>query len=76
MPTVPDAAPRLDLSYEDLDAWRNRALSMLCLSGLSGLPQMTMPLGEVDGCPIGLSLLGPRGTDRALVALAARISGA
>lgn len=76
MPTVPDAAPGLDVSDEDLDVFRNRALRMLCLSGNSGLPQISLPLGEVDGCPLGLSLMGPRGTDRALVALAARICGA
>lgn len=76
MPTVPDAAPKLDSTFEEIDTFRNRALTMLCLSGLSGLPQMQMPLGEYDGCPLGISILGPRGSDRALVSLAARICGA
>jgi amidase len=34
-----------------------------------------MPLATLDGCPLGLSLIGPRGTDRALIALAVRIGG-
>ena len=33
--------------------------ALLCWSGLSGFPQITLPLGEVDGAPFGISLLGP-----------------
>jgi amidase len=43
------------------------------MSGLSGLPQISLPLGIVDGCPIGLSLIAPRGRDRALIGLARSI---
>jgi amidase len=75
LPTVPSIAPRRDLSGDDLQAFRERALSILCISGLSGLPQVTMPLSELDGCPFGLSLIGPRGSDRALVDVAVRITG-
>jgi amidase len=74
LPTVPSIAPRRDLSGDDLQAYRERALSILCISGLSGLPQVNMPLAELDGCPLGLSLIGPRGSDRALVALAIAIA--
>jgi amidase len=74
LPTVPGIAPRSDLSGDALQSYRERALSLLCISGLSGLPQVTMPLAELDGSPIGLSLLGPRGSDRALVELAIRVA--
>ena len=53
---------------------RERALSILCIAGLSGLPQISMPLAEFDGCPLGLSLIGPRGSDRALMTLALKIA--
>jgi amidase len=33
-----------------------------------------MPVAELDGLPIGLSLIGPRGSDRALVDLAVRMA--
>ena len=49
---------------------------MLCIAGLSGFPQLSMPLGSRDGAPLGLSLLGPAGSDRILVALAERIAAA
>jgi Asp-tRNA(Asn)/Glu-tRNA(Gln) amidotransferase A subunit family amidase len=42
-------------------------------AGLGGLPQLTLPLGTLDGCPLGLSIVGARGTDSALLALAASL---
>ncbi|MGH6922459.1 MAG: amidase [Propylenella sp.] len=74
LPTVPTIAPKRDLSGAALQAYRERALSMLCIAGLSGLPQVSMPLAALDGCPLGLSLIGPRGADRALVALALEVA--
>jgi amidase len=73
LPTVPGAAPLKAASSDDQQAYRERALRLLCLSGLSGFPQITLPLGKVDGAPFGLSLLGPKGSDRRLIALGARI---
>jgi len=53
--------------------FRDRAMQLLCLAGLSGFPQITIPLGRIDGAPFGLSLLGPAGSDRSLIALAANM---
>jgi amidase len=74
MPTMPDVAPLRATSEADLEDYRNRALRMLATAGLCGLPQLSMPLSSRSGAPLGLSLLGPRGSDRALIALAARIA--
>ncbi len=73
LPTVPSIAPMRDASGDDLQAFRERALAILCISGNSGLPQVSLPLAGLDDCPLGISLLGPRGSDRALVELAAAI---
>jgi amidase len=70
MPTVPGAAPLVTTSFDDSQAYRERCVRLFCLSGLSGFPQITLPLGEVHGAPFGISLLGPEGSDRALIRLA------
>jgi amidase len=75
MPTMPDIAPLRSDSEASLDDYRNRAIRMLCIAGLSGFPQLSMPLATRDGAPLGLSLLGPAGSDRSLVALAERMAG-
>ncbi len=74
LPTMPDVAPLLSESDEALNDYRTRALNLLCLSVLSGLPQVSMPLASRLGAPLGLSLMGPAGSDRSLVVLAQRIA--
>ncbi|TPN82691.1 amidase [Mesorhizobium sp. CU2] len=73
LPTVPGAAPLAASTPEQFQAYRERALHLLCLAGLSGFPQITLPIGSVDGAPFGLSLLGPSGSDVALVRLGRKI---
>lgn len=73
LPTVPGAAPLAASTPEQFQAYRERALHLLCLSGLSGFPQITLPIGSVDGAPFGLSLLGPSGSDVALIRLGRKI---
>ncbi|MHB2165444.1 amidase [Alsobacter sp. R-9] len=76
LPTVPGPAPRLDASGEALEADRAQALRLLCLSGLSGCPQVSIPAGFQDGAPFGLSLIGPAGSDLSLVRLAVKVARA
>ncbi|MDH7791062.1 amidase [Ochrobactrum sp. AN78] len=73
LPTVPGAAPFAKEPFETLQAYREQALRLLCLSVLSGLPQITVPLGTVHGAPMGISFIGPRGSDRGLITLAKNI---
>jgi amidase len=76
LPTVPDIAPLTTDGGEQLESYRNRSIQMLCIAGLSGFPQISMPLGQRLGAPLGLSLLGPAGSDASLVRLAQRIANA
>ena len=73
MPTVPDVAPLTTTSEGDLDDFRNRALRLLCPSGLTGFPQISIPVAMRDGAPLGLSIFGPPGSDLSLARLAAKI---
>lgn len=76
LPTMPDIAPLRAEPESALEDYRNRAIRLLCAAGLAGLPQLSLPLAGHEGAPLGLSLLGPRGSDRALVALAERLAAA
>jgi amidase len=69
LPTVPGPAPKVNSAPETLQAYREQALRLLCWSVLSGFPQITLPLGTVDGAPFGISLLGPPESDNGLIAL-------
>ncbi len=72
-PTVPGAAPLADISFEELQDYRERAIRLLCVSGLTGLPELTLPLGTVHGAPFGLSLTGPKGSDWALLSIGQKV---
>jgi amidase len=74
LPTMPDIAPLLTESDESLNDYRNNALNLLCLSVLSSLPQVSIPLASRSGAPLGLSLMGPAGSDLSLVRLARQIA--
>jgi amidase len=70
IPTAPGPAPRLDSSQSEFNAFRIEALGLLSVAGHAGLPQISMPSGQLDGAPVGLSLIGRKGTDGALLSLA------
>jgi len=73
IPSAPDIAPLLDTPPAQLEVFRNHALSLLSLAGLARLPQVSIPGPKFDGCPIGLSIVGARGEDMALLDLAGRL---
>ncbi|MDP9901637.1 amidase [Variovorax ginsengisoli] len=73
MPSMPDIAPLRSTPEASLEDYRNRAIRMLCVAGLAGMPQLSMPLAAREGAPLGLSLLGPAGSDRSLIRCAERI---
>jgi Asp-tRNA(Asn)/Glu-tRNA(Gln) amidotransferase A subunit family amidase len=64
MPTMPDIAPLLTAEESELQHYRDAAIQMLCIAGLSGFPQISLPTASRLGAPLGISLLGPRGADR------------
>jgi amidase len=73
MPTMPDVAPLRSDSEAALEDYRNASIRMLCISGLAGFPQLSLPLATRLGAPLGLSILGPAGSDRSLVRLAQQL---
>jgi amidase len=73
LPSAPAIAPLRNSPPEVVDGTRARALPMLCIAGLARLPQVSLPLAAVDGCPLGLSLIAARGNDTMLLELARRL---
>ncbi|MDB5775812.1 MAG: amidase [Herbaspirillum sp.] len=70
MPTVPTIAPRLDAALSEVDGIRARSMQLLCVAGMAGLPQVSFPWTTVEGAPAGLSVIGPRGSDEAVLCAA------
>ena len=74
LPTSPRIAPLRNTATDKIEIeYRHQAMCLLCIAGLGGLPQISLPLAELDGIPLGLSLVGRRGTDEALLALTSTI---
>src|SRR5690606_32363570 len=74
VPTTPTPAPRRRAGGDELAAARSRVMRCTSLASLAGLPQVSIPAGAVDGAPVGLSLVGPPGSDLALLDLAVELA--
>lgn len=78
MPTTPTPAPlkgslEIDRSDRSGTAYYPRTLSLTAIAGIGRLPQISLPLMEIDGVPLGVSLLAAHGRDAFLLAVARMI---
>jgi amidase len=76
LPTAPGIAPLKNSPAQAVESFRARTQCLTCIAGLAGLPQVSLPLATVDGCPVGFSLVARRGGDETLLALARSIAAA
>lgn len=72
MPTSPTLAPLkgtpgLDRSDRSGTAYYPRTLSFTAIAGIGRLPQISLPVMEIGGVPLGLSLLAAHGQDAFLL---------
>ncbi len=74
LPTTVGPAPPLGQAVSDRHTLRLRNSALTSIAGNTGRPQLTLPLAEADGLPVGLSLLGDHGADEQLIALAAELA--
>ncbi len=75
LPTTPFPAPKRGLPVSELGMPRERISALTCIAGHSGVPQVNLPGALVDGAPVGLSIIGRRGTDASLLAVARALGG-
>ena len=76
LPTTPFPAPRTGLPLSRHNEVGLRITCLTAPAGLSGLPQLSVPAGRVDGRPVGLSLIGPPGSELMLAGVARALARA
>ncbi|AXI01918.1 amidase [Aquirhabdus parva] len=69
-PTTPYALLPKDANADLLSDFYYHALTINALAAIGGLPQITIPIQSDAQRPLALSILGARGSDRQLIALA------
>ncbi|MEK9661897.1 MAG: amidase [Alphaproteobacteria bacterium] len=74
VPAAPTIAPLRGSSEEVLAKLRGDAQKITCIAGLARLPQISLPLCEIDGCPLALGLIAAGGNDGLLLDIAAELS--
>ena len=74
LPTTVGPAPLVGQPVSERHSLRLRNSALTSIAGNTGRPQLTLPLGVVDGLPVGLSLLGDRGSDEQLMELAREVA--
>ena len=75
LPTSPTIAPlKGSRAYDRTGDYYLRTLTLTAIAGVGRLPQISMPLGSVNGIPIGLSLVAAHGEDTFLVEMARKLA--
>jgi len=73
LPTAPCIAPPIGGNAGEMDHFRTRVMRLTCTAGVAGLPQINLPAGSFENCPIGLSFIGWPGGDETLLDLACEL---
>ena len=74
LPTTVGPAPPLGMAISTRSLLQSRMSHLTCIAGLTGTPQINIPVAEVDSMPVGLSLMGARGTDEQLMGFVREIA--
>jgi amidase len=74
VPSAAGLAPLLNESGDSVERLRMRTMHLTCAVGISGVCQVSIPFKNSAGVPVGVSLIGPAGSDLALIRLATALS--
>lgn len=73
LPSAPGPAPLLHTDPDEAAAVRARLMDLSVISPIAKAPQVSLPMMEFDGLPVGLGLLASPGNDELLLDLAAEL---
>jgi len=76
VPSAAGLAPLLNASGQAVDALRMRTMHITCIAGISGVCQVSIPFKNKEGLPVGVSLIGPAGSDQAVIHLVTELARA
>ena len=74
LPTSPILPIGRDARLPEMRAAVHRIVDLTCIAGLTGCPQVNLPMAAIGAVPVGLSLIGWRGGDAALIGAACAIA--
>lgn len=73
LPTAPLVPPLLSSPDTEMARYRSQTMKLTTIATIGGLPQISLPLADRRGAPVGLSLLAGRDRDATLWDLALRL---
>ncbi|MEF1309157.1 amidase [Vibrio mytili] len=73
LPTTPGKPPKLTTADADLAQYRSDLMGLTSLAGLSGFPQLHIPMTNIANGPCGVSLLGSANREYDLIATASSL---
>ena len=74
LPSAPGPAPLKGLTQSEMSDVRLRITALTYIAGGAGLPQISLPLCRIYGLPVGISLIGCKGSYAELLALAQQVT--
>lgn len=71
-----DPAPKVDLINGDSGSWLMPRPNAVQIAAVAGYPAISVPMGDLGGLPVGLTVLGTARSEATLIAIAAAVESA
>ncbi len=75
LPTTPAGPPSLTMPAAELAVYRSKLMGLTAIAGLSGCPQLHIPMLNMENGPCGISLLGLPDSELTLINIAMHLVG-
>ncbi len=75
IPTTPGGPPKLNTPTAELAQYRSELMGLTAIAGLSGCPQLHIPVPDDNATPSGVSLIGPPDSEMTLLNTALQLVG-